>query len=96
VVQDVLRGTVTVDRAGLQGRDGLRTALGVGVPLLVGVAVDRPLDGLAAAGGAFAAGFALFANGYRTRLSAVLLPPSASPSPPSSGRRSATCCGCSR
>ena len=72
-VRDVLRGTVTVDRAGLQGRDGLRTALGVGVPLLVGLALDRPLDGLAAAGGAFAAGFALFANGYRTRLSAVLL-----------------------
>ena len=74
-VRDVLRGTVTVDRGGLQGRDGLRTALGVGVPLLVGVALDRPVDGLAAAGGAFAAGFALFANGYRTRLSAVLLAP---------------------
>lgn len=72
-VRDVLRGTVTVDRGGLQGRDGLRTALGVGVPLLVGVALDRPLDGLAAGGGAFAVGFALFANGYRTRLSAVLL-----------------------
>ena len=73
VVRDVLRGTVTVDRGGLQGRDGLRTALGVGVPLLVGVVADRPVDGLVAAGGAFAAGFALFASGYRTRLSAVLL-----------------------
>jgi uncharacterized membrane protein YccC len=72
-VRDVLRGTVAVDRGGLQGRDGLRTALGVGVPLLVGTALDRPLDGLAAAGGAFAAGFALFAHGYRTRLSAVLV-----------------------
>ena len=72
-VRDVLRGTVTLDRAGLQGRDGLRTALGVGVPLLVGTALDRPLDGLAAAGGAFASGFALFATGYRIRLSAVLL-----------------------
>ena len=72
-VREVLRGTVAVDRAGLQGRDGLRAALGVGVPLLVGIVLDRPLDGLAAAGGAFAAGFALFANGYRTRLSAVLL-----------------------
>ena len=69
----VLRATVSLDRAGLQGKDGLRTALGVGVPLLVGIAVDRPLDGLAAAGGAFSAGFALFATGYRTRLSAVLL-----------------------
>ena len=73
LVRDVLRATVTLDPAGLQGRDGLRTALGVGVPLVVGVALDRPLDGLAAAGGAFAAGFALFAVGYRTRLSAVLL-----------------------
>ena len=71
--RDVLRETVAVDRAGLQGRDGLRTALGVGLPLLVGIAVDRPLDGLAAAGGAFAAGFAVFASGYRARLSAVLL-----------------------
>ena len=69
----VLRGTVALDRAGLQGRDGLRTALGVGVPLLVGLALDRPLDGLAAAGGAFSAGFAVFATGYRTRLSAMLL-----------------------
>ena len=72
-VRDVLRATVAVDRAGLQGRDGLRAAAGVGVPLLAGVALDRPLDGLAAAGGAFAAGFALFATGYRTRVSAVLL-----------------------
>ena len=31
------------------------------------------MDGLAAAGGAFSAGFAVFATGYRTRLSAVLL-----------------------
>ena len=72
-VRAVLRATVALDRAGLQGRDGLRAALGVGVPLLVGVAVDRPLDGLAAAGGAFSAGFAVLATGYRTRLSAVLL-----------------------
>ena len=77
-------------------RDGLRTALGVGVPLLVGIALDRPLDGLAAAGGAFSAGFALFANGYRTRLSArCCSPPSASPCRPSSARPSARCCGCS-
>ena len=43
------------------------------MPLLLGIAADRPVDGLAAAGGAFSAGFAVFATGYRTRLSAMLL-----------------------
>ena len=69
----LLRATVALDRSRLQGRDGLRTALGVGLPLLVGVAADRPLDGLAAAGGAFAAGYAVFSTGYRARVGAVLL-----------------------
>jgi len=69
----VLRATLRLDRGGLRGRDGFRSALGVGIPLLVGLALDRPVDGMAAAGGAFSAGFAVFATGYRTRLSAVLL-----------------------
>ena len=69
----LLRATVAVDRTRLQGRDGLRTALGVGVPLLLGVLLDRPLDGVAAAGGAFAAGYAVFSAGYRARVRAVLL-----------------------
>jgi hypothetical protein len=51
VVRDVLRGTVTVDRGGLQGRDGLRRRSASACPLLVGVAADRPVDGLVAAGG---------------------------------------------
>ena len=72
-VRGVLRATVALDRAGLQGSNGLRAALGVGIALLTGVALDRPLDGLAAAGGAFSAGFAVLATGYRARLSAVLL-----------------------
>ena len=69
----MLAATVAVDRTALNGRDGARTALGVVVPLLVGIAVDRPLDGAVAAGGAFFAGFAVFASGYRTRVAAVLL-----------------------
>lgn len=68
----LLRGTLRVDRGRLDARNGLRTALGVAVPLAVGLLVDRPLDGATAAGGAFFAGFAVFAGGYRTRVSSVL------------------------
>ncbi|MCW2615518.1 MAG: hypothetical protein JWN08_2512, partial [Frankiales bacterium] len=69
----LLRGTLRVDRARLDPRNGLRTALGVALPLAAGLAVDRPLDGAVAAGGAFFVGFAVFAGGYRTRVSSVLL-----------------------
>lgn len=72
-VRSLVRATVVVDRDRVDLRGGLRTALGVALPLLVGIAVDRPLDGAVASGGAFFAGFAVFASGYRARLSAVLL-----------------------
>lgn len=68
----LLRGTVALDRSRLDARNGLRTAVGVAIPLAVGLLVDRPLDGATAAGGAFFAGFAVFAGGYRTRVSSVL------------------------
>ena len=71
--RSVLRGTVAVDRSRLDPVAALRLALGVGLPLLVGLLVDRPLDGAAAAGGAFFTGFAAFAGGYRTRVRSVLL-----------------------
>ena len=71
--RSVLATTVELDRSALNVRDGARTALGVLVPLLVGIAIDRPLDGAVAAGGAFCAGFAVFASGYRTRVAAVLV-----------------------
>ncbi len=69
----LLRATLRLDRAQLQVQDGLRGALGVALPLLVGIAVDRPLDGAIAAGGAFSAGFAVLTSGYRTRVSGALL-----------------------
>ena len=72
-VRSVLRGTVIVDRSRLDPVAALRLALGVALPLLVGLLVDRPLDGAATAGGAFFAGFAAFAVGYRRRVRSVLL-----------------------
>ena len=72
-VRSVLRGTLSVDRSRLDPLAALRLALGVALPLVVGLLVDRPLDGAAAAGGAFFAGFASFAVGYRRRVRSVLL-----------------------
>ena len=72
VATRLLRETLALDRSRLDARNGLRTALGVALPLLLGIAVDRPLDGAVAAGGAFFAGFAVFAGGYRTRVASVL------------------------
>lgn len=69
----ILRATVALDRSKVDAATGLRLALGVALPLLVGLLADRPLDGAAAAGGAFFAGFAAFAAGYRTRVRSVLL-----------------------
>ena len=69
----ILRDTVTLDRSRVDAVSSLRLALGVALPLGVGLALDRPLDGAAAAGGAFFAGFAAFAVGYRRRLRSVLL-----------------------
>ena len=73
VVRSVLRGTVAVDRSRLDPVAALRLAIGVALPLVVGLLVDRPLDGAAAAGGAFFAGFAAFAGGYRRRVRSVLV-----------------------
>ncbi len=68
----LVKATFALDRSKLDATSGLRLAVGVALPLLVGLLLDRPLDGAAAAGGAFFAGFAAFTVGYRARVRSVL------------------------
>ena len=69
----ILRDTVVLDRSRVDAVTSLCLAFGVALPLGVGLLLDRPLDGAAAAGGAFFAGFASFTVGYRRRVRSVLL-----------------------
>ncbi len=64
---------LTADWRGVEVRFGLRCAIGVALPLLIAYGVHRPLDGVSAAIGAMAAGFASRQGVYRTRAAAMLL-----------------------
>jgi uncharacterized membrane protein YccC len=69
----LVRQALVVDPHGIEVRFGLRCAIGVAVPLLVSYAAHQPLDGVSAAIGAMAAGFASRQGVYRTRAAAMLL-----------------------
>ncbi|MBC7374830.1 MAG: FUSC family protein [Frankiales bacterium] len=69
----LVKATFALDRSKVDATTGLRLAVGVALPLLIGLLLHRPLDGAAAAGGAFFAGFAAFTVGYRARVRSVLL-----------------------
>ncbi len=69
----LVRQALAIDPRGIEVRFGLRCAIGVAVPLLVSYAAHQPLDGVSAAIGAMAAGFASRQGVYRTRAAAMLL-----------------------
>lgn len=73
VVQRWVRETVRLDPSGFEWRFGLRCTVGIGIPLIVAVLAGQPLDGVSAAIGALAAGFASRQGVYRTRAAAMLL-----------------------
>jgi uncharacterized membrane protein YccC len=55
-VSGLLDAAIEVDRTQLQAARGLRYALGVGGPLLAGVALGRPIEGVAVSAGAVLVG----------------------------------------
>ncbi len=69
----LLTATVALDRRQIAVGTAARCCIGVGVPLLVGTAVDQVAHGVAAAAGALVVGFATFQGAYRTRAQVVLL-----------------------
>jgi uncharacterized membrane protein YccC len=72
-VARLLRAAVRVDRSSLQLTRGLRYAAGVGAPLLVGVAVDRLIEGVAVSTGALLVGLTDSGAPYRRRVPAMLV-----------------------
>lgn len=69
----IVREAVRFDRAGLQLPRGIRFAVGVGVPLFVGVATGHIVDGLAISAGAALVGLTDSGAPYRRRVPAMLL-----------------------
>ncbi len=69
----LLTATVALDRRQIAVGTAARCSIGVGVPLLIGTAVDQVGHGVAAAAGALVVGFATFQGVYRTRAQVVLL-----------------------
>ena len=72
-VARLLRAAVRLDRSSLQLRRGLRYAAGVGAPLLVGVAVNRLIEGVAVSTGALLVGLTDSGAPYRRRVPAMLV-----------------------
>ena len=72
-VARLLRAAVRLDRSSLQLTRGLRYAAGVGAPLLVGVAVNRLIEGVAVSTGALLVGLTDSGAPYRRRVPAMLV-----------------------
>src|SRR5437764_13365902 len=68
----ILREAIRFDRAGLEVTRGARFAVGVGVPLFVGVATGRIVEGVAVSAGAALVGLTESGAPYRSRVPAVL------------------------
>ena len=64
---------LTVNWSQFEGLAALRCAIGVAVPLLVGLAIDQPLVGVFGAAGAVGVGFGSFQGAYRGRAAVMLL-----------------------
>lgn len=69
----IVREAVRFHRAQLQIAAGLRFAVGVGVPLFVGISTGHLVAGLAISVGAVLAGLADSGAPYRSRVRAMLL-----------------------
>ncbi|MFZ0385005.1 MAG: FUSC family protein [Solirubrobacteraceae bacterium] len=72
-VARLLRAAVRLDRSSLQVTRGLRYAVGVGAPLLVGIAVNRLIEGVAMSTGALLVGLTDSGAPYRRRVPAMLV-----------------------
>src|SRR5437764_1265697 len=68
----ILREAIRFDRAGLEVTRGARYAVGVGVPLFVGVAAGRIVEGVAVSAGAALVGLTDSGAPYRSRVPAML------------------------
>jgi uncharacterized membrane protein YccC len=73
IAMGIWRDATRVDPAGIEIGFGVRCAIGVAIPLVVGLAVGQPLAGAAGAIGALPVGFASRQGVYRTRATAALL-----------------------
>ena len=69
----VVVGTVQFDRGQLQLMRGIRFALGVGIPLFVGIATGYTIEGIAISGGATMIGLTDSGVPYRGRMRAMLI-----------------------
>jgi uncharacterized membrane protein YccC len=69
----IWRDATRIDPAGIEIGFGVRCAIGVAIPLVVGLAVGQPLAGAAGAIGALPVGFASRQGVYRTQAAAALL-----------------------
>jgi len=72
-VRQVLGSIVTVDWSQFEALAAVRCAIGVTVPLVVGLAIDRPLVSVFGAAGAVGVGFGSFQGAYRSRAAVMLL-----------------------
>src|SRR5256885_807738 len=68
----VVREAIRFDRGGLQIVRGVRFAVGVGVPLFIGVATGRIVEGVAISVGAALVGLTDSGAPYRSRVPAML------------------------
>jgi uncharacterized membrane protein YccC len=71
-VAQLLRSAVRLDRSSLQLTRGLRYAAGVGAPLLVGIAINHLIEGVAVSTGALLVGLTDSGAPYRRRVPAML------------------------
>lgn len=72
-VRQVIGSILTVDWPQFEALAAARCAIGVAVPLLVGLAIDRPLVSVFGAAGAVGVGFGSFQGAYRSRAAVMLL-----------------------
>jgi uncharacterized membrane protein YccC len=72
VGSDVARAALHIDRSKLAVNVGFRSAVGLGIPLVVGQATGHPLIGAVAATGALTGGLASLQGTYRSRAAVVM------------------------
>lgn len=72
-VRQLLDSMREVEWSQFEGWAALRCAIGVAVPLLIGLAIDEPLVGVFGAAGAVGVGFGSFQGAYRGRAAVMLV-----------------------
>jgi uncharacterized membrane protein YccC len=72
-IRRILHGAVAFDRSAVDPIRGLRYAIGVGIPLLAGIAAGRTIEGVAASLGALLVGLTDSGAPYRSRIGVMLI-----------------------